>query len=358
LYLSTDLVHWTDITPPQSQTADNSIYPWFQQASFLGPSTGWVTSWNAATTNTTIYRTNDGGKTWSAVAGAAHSANAGAATLIDLVSPTTAFEEHLEPTGPGMSLAVTTDSGQTWKSVYSGPPPTASGNGRFSGPFEMPMTFANPMHGFAALGVPPAEPLTGEGNFFTTSDGGSTWVRQLPPLPNIPVASACPTGVTSTSSTSCVFALPTFSDSKHGVLAAVVTAGTKAHVAFDVTSDGGQHWTRTSQQSVTVIPNGTQGGVQGQTGFGYPLICEPSVTSWWLLGWSALGAATRVTTDAGSNWSTNTAPLPTGVPTSLVALDATHAVLTMEDVTTNGATTQLLTTTNSGRTWTPLHLPS
>ncbi|MHB8246472.1 MAG: WD40/YVTN/BNR-like repeat-containing protein [Acidimicrobiales bacterium] len=316
-----------------------------------------MTSWSAFTLKTTIYRTNDGGKTWSTVAGASHSENAGAATLIDLVSPTTAFEEDLEPTGPGMSLAVTTDSGRTWKSVYNFPPPTASGNGRDSGPFEMPMSFADPMHGFAASGVPPAEPPTASGDFFTTSDGGSTWVRQLPPLPNIPVVSTCPTGVTNISSTSCVFALPTFSDSRQGVLAAVVTTGTKAYVAFDVTSDGGQHWTRTSQQSVTVSPSGTQGGVQGRTGFGYPLICEPSATSWWLLGWSAFGAATKVTTDAGSNWSTNTAPLPAGVPTSLAALDATRAVLTMEDVTANGTTTQVLTTTNSGRTWARLHLP-
>lgn len=361
LYLSTDLVHWTDITPPQSQVTDNGGYPYFQQASFLSPSTGWVTSWNAATIDTTIYRTNDGGKTWSTVAGSAHSGAAGAATLIDLVSPTTAFEEDLEPTAPSTYLAVTTDSGQTWKNVYSVP----SSNGSYSvpGPSLMPVTFTDPMHGFAAAGVPPVEGLFGAGLFFATSDGGSTWVRQLPPLPEIPRASTCPTRVSSAFSTSCVFALPTFSDSKHGVLAAVVTAGAKAYVAFDVTSDGGRHWTRTSQQSVTAILNSTQATQAtelGEPGLSLPLISEPSATSWWLLGWSASRIATRVTTDAGSRWSTDIAPLPAGagIPISLVALDATHAILNTEQNTANGATTQLLTTTNSGRTWAPLHLPS
>ena len=354
LYLSTDGIQWTDVTPPQSQTADNSSYGWFQQASFISASTGWVTSWNPATTNVTIYQTSDGGKTWTAIPGPGHTANAGATTLIDLINSTTAFSEHIEPTAPAMSLAITTDSGRTWKTVYSGPTPTPP-NGRYTGPFEMPMTFLDARHGFASVGVPPAEPVDSEGDFFSTSDGGSTWQRQTPPLPDSPLS--CPTNVTSTAASACLYTLPRFSDTTSGTLAAVATQSTHAYVAFDVSTDGGQHWTRASQLAVTVSPNPTQGGIQGTPTFGYPLISPASTGTWWVLGWSSSSATTKITTDSGSHWSTSTAFLPPGNPTVLAAVDRLHAVLTVEDVTANGPTTRVLATANGGQTWTTPSLP-
>jgi photosystem II stability/assembly factor-like uncharacterized protein len=353
LFLSTDMAHWTDITPPQSQTAVTGTYDWFQQASFLNPRTGWVTSWSSATVKTTIYRTSDGGRTWTTVPGGGHSGNAGAASLIDLVSPTTGFEETLEPTAPLMSLASTTDSGQTWKTVYAGPPPTPS-NGRYQGPFEMGMTFTDARHGFAAVGVPPAESLSGEADFFNTSDGGATWLRQSPPLPDSPLT--CPKTVLSTVSSACLYTLPDSSDTRHGVLSAVVTAGTQAYIGFDLTSDGGLQWTKASQVSVTVTPNPVQGGIQGSTTFGYPLISLVSATSWWVLGWSGSTATTELTTNGGTHWTTNDASLPPGSPTALAAIDGTHALLTVEDVTANSATTHFLATADGGHTWTTLNL--
>ena len=354
LYLSTDAVHWTDVTPPQSQSADNGSYGWFQQASFINASTGWVTSWSPATVRTTIYQTSDGGKTWISIPGGGHSANAGASTLIDLISSTTAFSESLEPTAPGTSLGITTDAGRTWKSVYSGPALTPA-NGRYQGPFEMTMTFADAHHGFAAGGVPPIGHVEPEGDFFYTSDGGSTWQRQTPPLPDTPLT--CPASVSSATTSACLYTLPRFSDASHGVLAAVVTESTNAYVAFDVTSDGGRRWTRASQLTVTVTPNPTQGGIQGTATFGYPLISPASTANWWVLGWSGTSATTKITTDSGTHWSTRTASLPRGIPTALAAVDKVHAVLTVEDVTADGATTRLLATANGGGTWTTPSLP-
>jgi photosystem II stability/assembly factor-like uncharacterized protein len=347
------LAHWTDITPPQSQSPVAGTYESFQRASFLNRTTGWVTSWNPATVRTTIYRSNDGGRTWTAIPGGGHSGNAGAASLVDLVSPTVAFEETLEPAGPEMSLTVTSDAAQTWSTVYTGPPPTIA-NGRYQGPFEMPMTFNDILHGFAAMDVPPVALLRGEADFFSTTDGGSTWQRRTPPLPDSPVT--CPTSVLSTQPSACVYSLPSFSDTRHGTLGAVNTNGSHAYIAFDLTSDAGQRWTKASQVAVPVTPNPLQGGVQGSAAYGYPLISTESSTLWWVLGWSGSSATTEITTDQGASWSRVSAPIPSGDPTALAAIDGMRALLSIQDDTASGAITNLLTTANGGRTWTAINL--
>lgn len=229
---------------------------------------------------TTIYRTSDGGSAWTSVAGSGHSANAGAETLIDQVSPTAAFEEQLEPTAPRMSLSVTTDSGRSWKTVYTGPTPTPA-NGRYQGPFMMPMIFTDTRHGFAATGLPPTEGTpgsAGEPNFFSTTNGGSAWTRQEPPLPA--TALTCPATATTGANAACIYSLPVFTDAGHGTLASVVSSHGHAQVAFDTTSDGGQHWTKASQLSTTATDS--QPG-SPQYGFGYPLISISPSGSWWVL---------------------------------------------------------------------------
>ena len=351
LFLSTDLVHWKNITPPQSHATHNGTWPLFQQASFLNPSTGWVTTWNPATTKTIIYRTSDGGSTWTSIPGSGHSANAGAETLIDLVSPTAAFEEQLEPTAPRMSLSVTTNAGQSWKTVYTGPPPTPA-NGRYQGPFMMPMTFTDTQHGFAATGLPPTEGSPGEADFFHTTNGGSTWTRQAPPLPA--TALTCPATVNTSSATSCIYSLPVFTDSRHGAIAAVVSSGGHAQVAFDTTSDGGQHWTKTSQLTTTAT-NPQPGSPQPNRA--YPLISISPSGSWWVLGSSGTTAITQVTSNHGTTSATNRATLPPGTPTSLNALNSTHALLTINSTTPNGTTTKLFTTQDGGQHWTILSFP-
>lgn len=214
------------------------------------------------------------------------------------------------------------------------------------------MTFTDAQRGFAALGVPPAEALVGEGDFFATSDAGFTWQRQAPPLPKTNLI--CPTGLAAVTSATCLYTLPVFSNLRDGTLAAVVTGGTHAQVAFDVTSDSGQHWRRSSQVPATVTPNPTQGGVQGQAAFGYPLISLTSDGSWWVLGWTGSSADTKVTTDDGRTWAASRSSLPQGLPTSLNALDSTQALLTIAHVTPNGAATELLYTQDRGRHWTTL----
>lgn len=347
LFLSTDMVHWTNVTPPQSQVAQTGTYGGFEHASFLNDLDGWVTTWNSATTVVTIYRTTDGGRSWSAVLGGDHSDGSDATVLINLVSPTTAFREALEPTGPIMTLQVSTDSGETWRTVYNGPP-IRTGDNPPQGPFEMPMVFTDAERGFSSLDIPPSLPLSMVGEFFSTSDGGSTWTPETPPLPV--TAETCPGQGAGRSTVSCLFALPTFSDTDAGVLPATVVSGAQASVAFDVTEDGGVHWTLRSQRSASVTPNDTQlPGVH----FGYPFVSVASGSTWWLMGWTSTGVTTQVSADGGVEWATSTAPPFQGTPVALTALNATHALVTVQDETANGTTTQLWATADSGRKWSP-----
>src|ERR1700693_3970586 len=106
------MVHCRDVPPPQSRIVQNSGYGYFNHASFINATTGWVAAWNPATVGVTIYRNSDDGTSWSSVSGCNHVTIGD--TLIQLLTPSEAVLEVLEPSGPVMSLEVTTDAGETW----------------------------------------------------------------------------------------------------------------------------------------------------------------------------------------------------------------------------------------------------
>jgi hypothetical protein len=253
------------------------------------------------------------------------------------------FLESLEPTGPFMSLKVTSDNGATWRVVYTGPPGVTQGE-RFQGPLEIPITFADTDHGFGVQGDPPTDSiLPGGADYFYTADGGITWTPESPPIPG--ATAAC-------SAASCIYASPVFSGPDNGVLPAIVVSGSQATVEFDSTSDGGLRWAPGSPVTVAVVPNETQSlGSEG-----YPLVAVASPSAWWVLGWSPHGVTTEVSADSGASWSRATYAIGRGVPTGFVALNATHALLSLESTSSNGATYELLETDNGGRTWGSLSL--
>lgn len=344
LYMSTDMVHWREVTPSQSQVSENCSYPFFEHASFLNAFVGWVTSWNPATTSVTIYRTTNGGRSWTAIPGGAHSAHAGATIFVQLLSPRIAFKELLEPTGPGMSLAVTTDAGVTWRTVYRGPPPTRPGQ-PVKGPFELPIVFQDTRRGFGADGIPPPLSATGEGDLFATSDGGSTWVRESPPSPR--TSHTCPRGVGLQSAPSCYFGLPFFRNSFDGVLPTEVVFGSTASVGFDVTTDGGSHWLFRAERSATDVAPALYESRS-------PLVSVASDSSWWVVGWKDGNITTQVTADAGAHWRSGMTTLTDEVPASLSAVDASRALMTVEHITSEGTSERVVETVDGGRNWQPL----
>ena len=151
----------------------------------------------------------------------------------------------------------------------------------------MPTVFVSRDRGFAAPGIPPAEPQMGseEDAFFVTSDGGASWAAQSPPLPS--AGHKCPAGASGffTSVVSCSFGAPTFIGPDRGVLPAAVTWGSRAAVAFDVTSDGGRSWSLASQRSLSVDPGACKTGCAH-----WPLVSVASGSAWWVLGWTEYGA--------------------------------------------------------------------
>jgi hypothetical protein len=344
LFLSTDALHWADVTPPRSLGAQSFGYGVFTHASFLDASTGWVTEWGGpASTEVTIYRTRDEGKTWSSVSGG--DVNIGD-VLIQVLSPSTAIRETLQPTGPVMSLDVSENAGDSWTTVYTGPPGVETGQ-RLQGPFETPIVFSDVDHAFASEGDPLDAGEPEDGDFFYSSDGGATWTHERAPLPR--VSAACPSGVGETSSTSCMFAPATFYGTRLGVLPGIVTSGTHANVGFDTTADGGLQWSLQSQRSVTVTPDGAQSAP-----FVYPLVSVSSPSSWWVAGWTSTGITTQVTGDGGASWSVRTAHLDSGGPAALAALSSDTAILSVETDTPDGAAGEVLVTTDAGRTWDPV----
>jgi photosystem II stability/assembly factor-like uncharacterized protein len=356
LYLSTDMVRWTNVTPAASELPDSFGYHgWFDEASFLSPSTGWVISWNPDNLAGVIYRTTDGGRTWSAVAGGGHGDHGGDAFRLQLLTPSIAYGESVAATAPAMALTITTDAGKSWRTIYTGPSPQPPGATHFNGPFEMPMTFGDQDHGFATAGIPPAEPQIFGGDLFSTSDGGSTWSRESPPLPRTSLD--CP-ALANPTSTTCLFGDPIFSGVNHGVLPTAVISAAHATVAFDVTSDGGRHWALTAQQAIQAVP-GQGVASDSSNAFGYPLISMPTTSTWWLLGSSHVGLTTHVSTNGGATWKVETAPLPPlrgGSPTTINALDAQHALLTYDSYNSNGSTQWLLVTADGGANWSRIKL--
>jgi photosystem II stability/assembly factor-like uncharacterized protein len=347
LWLSTDMRTWRDVTPPASRAPVNpnyfpGLYATFDQASFLNPTTGWVTTWNVGNLGVTAYRTTDGGRTWSAVVIGGHGDHAGDADWIQLLTPNVAFDENVAATAPHFSLAITTNAGQSWRSVYdwpsatddSAPPPL---------PSAMPMFFVSVSRGFAAAGIPPAE---GDetGDFFTTDDGGVHWSRLIPPSKK---SAVCPQVQTEPLTIVCLVSLPRFADSTHGVLATEVIDGTKASVGFDVTGDQGTTWQLATSVDVP-LPQFPSGGYPMTN---YAFVATPSMKTWWIASYSPQGVTARVTSDGGSHWSTVTATGFDGTPTGLTAGDATHALLTTLVSGADGSTDLVYSTDDAGRTW-------
>jgi photosystem II stability/assembly factor-like uncharacterized protein len=340
LWLSTDLNHWHNVTPPASQQPfEGNVYVMFDQASFLNPSTGWVTTWNSWNLGVTIYRTADGGKSWTtAPTGSGHGDHAGDADWIQVLTPTMAFDENIAATASNMTLLVTTNAGASWRTLYTGPPAAATPT---PSAYEAPMLFVSQLRGFAASAIPPAEGQIDQG-FFETTDGGVSWTAVKPPL--APSTTTCPSDNLGT--VECLFALPSFSDATHAVLASEVVDGARATVGFDVTANGGATWRQTTTVDVPIplVPAGSYPKT-------YALVATPSSRDWWIVSATGKGVTTQVTSDAGQHWTSASSSQVLGSPGKLEALDATHALLMTELITSNGGTSALYVTSDGGRSW-------
>jgi len=67
VFLTTDFIHWRNITPPlkipKSVAKGQCLYVW-SDASFTSPTVGWLLARNGGSTQTILRHTVDGGRSW------------------------------------------------------------------------------------------------------------------------------------------------------------------------------------------------------------------------------------------------------------------------------------------------------
>jgi hypothetical protein len=347
LLITQNMRTWRDITPAQARRPDPGHgYPFFESASFISPVVGWVESWNPGTVKVTIYRTVDGGASWTASAAGTHTASAGGITVVDALSASTAYRETLEPTGPGEDLAVTQDGGVHWQSVYNGPSPT-TGHRPLDGPFEMEPTFLSSTTGFASDGLPQADPVSGpaHGDLFMTVDGGRRWARlHLPRVQpcrssDYPVTTSCPVG------------LPSFSGPEQGVVPYVSRTPRAVIVGFDTSNDDGRTWVigphlhfRMPRLGVESFDDYVHSGT-------YPLVSVASADVWWVAEPERSGTTIWRTSDAGGTWSVEHGVRLNGQPEWLQTTSTSDAWLTELVGRPNHQHDLLFLTSDGGRDW-------
>ncbi|HET7311390.1 MAG TPA: hypothetical protein VFJ17_08700 [Mycobacteriales bacterium] len=340
LWLTTDMHRWLDVTPPNSGRGRlPGEHPIFEDASFVDASTGWVSTWDVGDLSVVVYRTRDAGRHWSRRRAGGHGAHAGATARFQLLSPSTAYRQELDPAGPVVHLSITRDSGGHWTTVYDGW--TRQKRGHPFGPFERPVTFVSAEHGFAADVVSlPDFPYETTGQLFETSDGGRTWSTMRPPLAG---GSPCERGRAPT----CVLGLPTFFDGSNGVLPGAGRRGARTTISFDRTTDAGATW---SIASSLTLPDEGAGTSRCAVTCTLTSIAAPS--DWWLLSRVSGGYATWRTTDAGIRWTHHAATLPAADrAVSLWALTPSLAWAVTEVRVPSGTTTQLMRSVDGGTTW-------
>jgi hypothetical protein len=224
LYSTTDFTHWHNISPPQPPSSVGPCAYVWSSASFISSEEGWVLGRNGGATDTVLYRTVNGGRSWQEQPGSATGSNGGE-QVIGFTSPTDGWRQQFT-TGSNAPylLETTADGGETWTEV-----PQESGNGGCMFALD---AFANPADGYAAprlaegFGAPPPQPF-----IWRTVDGGRSWFRLALPRP------AEVAGVAAYDSP------PSFVTATVGILPVSYRVATGAStLAFYVTSDAGRSW--------------------------------------------------------------------------------------------------------------------
>jgi photosystem II stability/assembly factor-like uncharacterized protein len=311
LATGTDGRRWANITPPGGRPGRIS------GVFFLDCRHGWVAAGirpdparNAPPTEV-IYRTSDGGTRWQATPLWLSAQRYYDTGFVDWTDAELAFTDPLHgwielprATNTSYSEAVhyrTADGGRSWTRVRA--------------PVAGPITFTTPTRGWTSGGVGPDLRL------YVTGDGGQSWQQQTwagePASPD---------------------AGPGIFGPQHGILVidAPNTGQTAATLTFYAPAGTDPSW-----QSVARLPSQLAASAVAVLGaFDWMVIANPHLFA---------------TTDAGRHWTrVLTGPRIDGF--SLVMADARHGwILQSAACDSFDCSDRLLTTTDGGRTWTPLN---
>jgi photosystem II stability/assembly factor-like uncharacterized protein len=341
LELTTDFVHWRNITPP-GLTPDRygDVYA-FESVSFPTALDGWVTADRAGALY--LFRTINGGRTWT-IEGPSKGSDQGGAAGYEMVTfdnVEQGWRAIVAPTAGQVFLSESNNGGRTWQRTQtpsrwpSAGFPVATGNGRALDADTLPPSDVLPTTG------------NGFGNFsglWVTTDEGRSWVAPVIPVSAAPDASVDQPG------------LPTVVGPGHVVDPVLVASGATSSVEFFRSDDGGVSWTyessvATGSQLRPRVQWSRRANLLGTTDGLFPSVGVAGPGTWWVASGAGQGdtavPTVSVTTDDGRMWKTVRA---TGLPemiSSLQAANANTAWATYEFSPGCG----LVGTTNAGATW-------
>ncbi len=294
--------HWRDITPP---TFSSGIA--ITDVDFVDPMHGWAMGYSCnAQSRNAIWRTVDGGVTWSSLGVPPVSCADASGHSLDLLTATSGWMASWDRGSAG--ALVSTAAEASWS---RGPRLPVPGD----------ISFISPKVGFL-VGFPESPKL------YRTTDAGVSWHLLHLGLPS--------TGTPWRR----VMSLPTFFSRERGIEPIDLSqfGGSPPEVVFDTTTDGGRTW------SLGTVFH-PRAGRLGSSWISRTSISSP--TTWWV----SIGKPTSVyvTRDAGKNWWVSKRRFPgTG---DVYAFGDRRAWL----VSGNGDASALYLTTNGGRSWRHLH---
>ena len=348
VYISSDLRHWRNITPPVRANPGGCEYTW-ASASFVSPNDGWLLANNGADASTILRHTVNGGRTWVTEPGG-ETGSAGGGESIDFVNARLGWRQQFA-TGSNVPFVLqrTDDGGSSWTNIVRAPV-------KNNGCEFLTDEFANASVGFAALpsggagvGLSLSTPYV-----WRTLDGGVHWSKMTLPRP----LSLGP-------KVSADYFQPSFFG-RDGSLAVDYAEGSHQDVAFYSSVDYGRHWTlprgRTFlmgvKGSITIHDTSPNYACSFQSTISGPPVSVDlfSPTGWWMIRPGPKGDTAEVKSFKSDRYSsTTTSGLPaTTHGVTLKALNASDALVSLG----SGESSSVYSTTDGGTNWFKVIPPS
>jgi len=341
VYISSDLTHWRNITPPMKSSSGACLYTW-ASASFVSPTDGWLLANNPADVSTILRHTVNGGRTWVTEPGG-ETGSAGGGESIDFVNAHIGWRQQIaQGSNRPFVLQRTSDGGSSWTNVVRAP-------GTSNGCEFLTDVFANASIGFAAL--PSGEVRSGLSlstpYVWRTLDGGVHWSKMTVTRPTVLGPSA-----------NAVYFQPAFFG-RNGSLAVDYAMGSHQDLVWYTSTDYGLHWSLVRSRPFLMSVKGALSIHYGSTNSacsfqsrvsGSPVSVDLySPASWWIVRPGPKSDTTEVKSYKSDGYTSITTPdLPaTTGGVTLTALNKYDALVTVG----SGQNSSVYATTDGGTTW-------
>ena len=346
VYISSDLRHWRNITPPLRSNPGGCLFTW-ASASFVSPTDGWLLANNGADVSTILRHTVNGGRTWVSEPGG-ETGSAGGGESIDFVNADLGWRQQFaDGSNDPFVLQRTDDGGSSWTNVVRAPM-------KNNGCEFLTDVFANASIGFAALpsggvgaGVSLSTPYV-----WRTLDGGIHWSKMTLPRPP-------PLG----SKVSAVYFQPAFYG-RSGSLAVDYASGSHQDLAFYASADYGLHWSLVRSRPFLMAVKGAISIHDGSPACSFQSTISGSPVSidlfspagWWMVRPVPANRTTELKLYKSDGYSsTTTSDLPaTTHGVTLQALNDNDALVTVG----SGQSSSVYATTDGGTRWVKVVPPS